>query len=37
MAPGIHCYVVAPQKLYERHQRVKTDGRDAICLGDGRP
>ena len=26
---GIHCYVVSPQKLDERHERVKTDGRDA--------
>ncbi len=33
-ALGIHCYVVAPQKLDERQQRVKTDGRDAkaLCL-----
>ena len=33
-ALGIHCYVVAPQKLDERNQRVKTDGRDAkaLCL-----
>ena len=33
-ALGIHCYVVAPQKLDERGQRVKTDGRDAkaLCL-----
>ncbi len=31
---GIECYVVAPQKLDERGQRVKTDGRDAraLCL-----
>jgi transposase len=31
---GIRCYVVCPQKLDERHQRVKTDGRDAkaLCL-----
>jgi transposase len=33
-ALGIHCSVVAPQKLDERGQRVKTDGRDAkaLCL-----
>jgi transposase len=33
-ALGIHCYVVAPQKLDERGRRVKTDGRDAkaLCL-----
>jgi transposase len=33
-ALGIHCYVVSPQKLDERHERVKTDGRDAkaLCL-----
>ena len=33
-ALGIHCYVVCPQKLDERNQRVKTDGRDAkaLCL-----
>jgi transposase len=31
---GIECYVVCPQKLDERNQRVKTDGRDAkaLCL-----
>jgi transposase len=31
---GLHCYVVCPQKLDERQQRVKTDGRDAkaLCL-----
>ncbi len=31
---GIRCYVVCPQKLDERKQRVKTDGRDArtLCL-----
>jgi transposase len=31
---GIKCYVVCPQKLDERNQRVKTDGRDAkaLCL-----
>jgi transposase len=31
---GIGCYVVCPQKLDERNQRVKTDGRDAkaLCL-----
>ena len=31
---GIHCHVVCPQKLDERNQRVKTDGRDAkaLCL-----
>jgi transposase len=26
---GIHCYVVCPQKLDERHTRVKTDNADA--------
>ncbi|MBA2241277.1 MAG: IS110 family transposase [Chthoniobacterales bacterium] len=33
-ALGIACHVVAPQKLDERQQRVKTDGRDAkaLCL-----
>ncbi len=33
-ALGIACYVVCPQKLDERNQRVKTDGRDAkaLCL-----
>ena len=33
-ALGIHCYVASPQKLDERNQRVKTDGRDAkaLCL-----
>ena len=33
-ALGIHCAVVCPQKLDERNQRVKTDGRDAkaLCL-----
>jgi transposase len=33
-ALGINCYVVCPQKLDERNQRVKTDGRDAkaLCL-----
>ena len=33
-ALGIKCYVVCPQKLDERGQRVKTDGRDAkaLCL-----
>jgi transposase len=33
-ALGISCYVVCPQKLDERNQRVKTDGRDAkaLCL-----
>ena len=33
-ALGIECLVVCPQKLDERHQRVKTDGRDArtLCL-----
>jgi len=33
-ALGIGCQVVCPQKLDERHQRVKTDGRDAktLCL-----
>jgi len=33
-ALGIECQVVAPQKLDERQQRVKTDGRDArtLCL-----
>ena len=33
-ALGIECVVVAPQKLDERGQRVKTDGRDArtLCL-----
>jgi transposase len=33
-ALGIRCYVVCPQKLDERNQRVKTDGRDAkaLCL-----
>jgi transposase len=33
-ALGISCYVVCPQKLDERQQRVKTDGRDAkaLCL-----
>jgi len=31
---GIECYVVCPQKLDERNQRVKSDGRDAkaLCL-----
>jgi transposase len=31
---GIACHVVCPQKLDERNQRVKTDGRDAkaLCL-----
>ena len=31
---GINCHVVCPQKLDERGQRVKTDGRDAkaLCL-----
>ncbi len=31
---GIACHVVCPQKLDERQQRVKTDGRDAkaLCL-----
>ncbi len=28
-ALGITCHVVCPQKLDERNQRVKTDGRDA--------
>ena len=34
MGLGIACYVVCPQKLDERNQRVKTDGRDAkaLCL-----
>ena len=33
-ALGLECVVVAPQKLDERNQRVKTDGRDArtLCL-----
>ncbi len=33
-ALGMACHVVCPQKLDERHQRVKTDGRDAkaLCL-----
>ena len=33
-ALGITCHVVCPQKLDERGQRVKTDGRDAkaLCL-----
>src|SRR5205809_5890029 len=33
-ALGIKCYVVCPQKLDERNQRVKTDGLDAkaLCL-----
>jgi transposase len=33
-ALGIHCQVVCPQKLDERQERVKTDGRDArtLCL-----
>ena len=33
-ALGIHGHVVCPQKLDERNQRVKTDGRDAkaLCL-----
>ncbi|MDQ6740522.1 MAG: IS110 family transposase [Actinomycetota bacterium] len=33
-ALGIRCHVVCPQKLDERNQRVKTDGRDArtLCL-----
>ena len=33
-ALGIKCHVVCPQKLDEREQRVKTDGRDAkaLCL-----
>jgi transposase len=29
---GFKCYVVTPQKLDERNQRVKTDGRDAKAL-----
>ena len=29
---GATCYVVAPQRLDERNQRVKTDGRDATAL-----
>jgi len=34
VALGIECQVVSPQKLDERQQRVKTDGRDAkaLCL-----
>jgi transposase len=33
-ALGLKCHVVCPQKLDERQQRVKTDGRDAkaLCL-----
>ncbi len=31
-ALGITCHVVCPQKLDERNQRVKTDGRDAKAL-----
>jgi transposase len=33
-ALGIRCYVSCPQKLDERHERVKTDARDAkvLCL-----
>ena len=31
-ALGINCHVVCPQKLDERGQRVKTDGRDAKAL-----
>lgn len=31
-ALGIRCHVVCPQKLDERNQRVKTDGRDAKAL-----
>jgi hypothetical protein len=31
-ARGMSCYVIAPQNLDERHQRVKTDGRDASAL-----
>lgn len=31
-ARGMTCYVIAPQQLDERHQRVKTDGRDASAL-----
>ncbi len=31
-ARGVTCYVIAPQNLDERHQRVKTDGRDATAL-----
>nr|MBA2433492.1 IS110 family transposase [Chthoniobacterales bacterium] len=31
-ALGIECHVVCPQKLDERNQRVKTDGRDAKAL-----
>lgn len=31
-AMGVHCGVVAPQRLDERHERVKTDGRDATAL-----
>jgi transposase len=31
-ALGINCHVVCPQKLDERNQRVKTDGRDARAL-----
>jgi transposase len=29
---GATCYVVAPQRLDERNERVKTDGRDATAL-----
>ena len=31
-AAGATCYVVAPQRLDERGERVKTDGRDALAL-----
>jgi transposase len=32
MAAGATCYVIAPQKLDERGERVKTDARDAAAL-----
>ena len=32
LAAGAHAYVIAPQKLDERHSGVKTDPRDALML-----
>ena len=32
VAPGAHCYVIAPRKLDEQRTRVKTDPRDATTL-----
>jgi transposase len=32
VAAGAHAYVIAPQKLDERHSGVKTDPRDALML-----